>query len=363
MDGGAAGGAAQAKLFAAAGAGDLAGIEAALAAGADVNGLSEPTHVYMRGEADKRTPLEHAVDRCKPGAVQLLLERGARVTTAGEDGRHAFAQLSWRTAASRGASLAIARLLLAAGAALDTPTGLTWVNETQLMVAAEVGYLPAVRLLLEAGANATHSSLRRMGPLHRAAGCGSADGNPAACVEALLDAGAGAAVGAVDIGGATPLHHAAESCEPRHLAAVVRLLVAAGADVNTDPLGAVEPERAAGTPLTALVAKYRARMHAPPLAALAAVLLAVGAEPGPCGFWCMARVRSLPRLDKAKLLGEAAWARRGHLCRLRRRVNPNSEQAAADEAKAAAAESSAAAAGSGPAEGAGGMAPAGDCSE
>jgi hypothetical protein len=67
----------------------------------------------------------------------------------------------------------------------------------------------------------------------------------------------------------------------------------------------------------------------------AVVLLAAGAEVGD-DFWRGYLVKALPRDGRAALLGEAAWARRGHLCCLRRRVNPNSEQAAADESKAAA---------------------------
>jgi ankyrin repeat protein len=122
------------------------------------------------------------------------------------------------------------------------------------------------------------------------------------------------------------VHWVAEDGLEKHTPAVVRLLVAAGADVNAED----------GRGITPLAACQLVGRYSDAIVLVARALLAAGADAS-SGFWGHWTVRRLPRADRAALLGEAAWARRGHLCRLRRRVNPNSEQAAADEARAAAA--------------------------
>jgi hypothetical protein len=103
---------------------------------------------------------------------------------------------------------------------------------------------------------------------------------------------------------------------------VVGLLVAAGGDLDL----------ADGSGRTPLMVNISYRMDAAARMSAAWLLLAAGTRAGG-DVWT--DTAWYPRADKAALLAEAAWARRGHLVRLRRRVNPNSQQAAADEAKAA----------------------------
>jgi ankyrin repeat protein len=310
--------AAQQRLADAAAAGDCAQIEAALSAGADVNAVRTDA-------ATPWTPLTRAVHGWHVDAVALLLARGARVrmkVVMGHEPWPVWGYISWADSSRWDACVAIARLLLAAGADVNAAD---W-QGTALAAAAGAGCAAGVRLLVDAGADVSSAKGRRMTPLHQAAGCPAAGppADPAGCVEALLAAGADAR--AWDIDGARPAHWAARTCGPQHVPAVLRLLVAAGADVNA-------PTRWDSiTPLEGSLA-FRAGTGA--IVPTARALLAAGAQAG-FSFWRRHWVTSLPRAEKATLLGEAAWARRGHLCRLRRVVNPNSEQAAADEAKAAA---------------------------
>ena len=129
-------GQAQADLWDAAIAGDPAGIEAALAAGADVNALD------TRSSRNGRRPLNWAASNNRVTAIQLLLKRGADVNAQNLSGFTALAH-----AAEAGAAEA-AKVLLAAGA--DT-TLKTQAGSTAAEVARQNGH-PDVAQLIDRGA-------------------------------------------------------------------------------------------------------------------------------------------------------------------------------------------------------------------
>lgn len=113
--------------------GDLPGIAAAIAAGADPRAID-----YEEG----CSPLELAAGLGHPAAVRALLEAGAPVDRG-------LVQSPLGAAASQG-HLVVIEALLAAGAAVDAPGEDA---QTPLMSAAAAGALPAVERLLEAGAD------------------------------------------------------------------------------------------------------------------------------------------------------------------------------------------------------------------
>jgi ankyrin repeat protein len=337
----------QQRLWDAAMAGDCAGIAAALDAGADIEGAQQ----LFAGPPSSSLGL--AVRSNHLDAVQLLLGRGASVRPL-PPVTPPLSELMWRWPPGlqqAGDALAIARALLAAGANANA-VGISII--TPLSNAARCGCLAGVRLLLAAGADVSAAPIAGISPLHRAAYSSSEWPDPAGCIGALLAAGADAR--AVTFAGLTPLHCVGSNLHPDHTAAAARLLVAAGADVDArDEYGV--------TPLA-----LAARSGLAPVefalfgcARVARALLAVGADPAAAAFWRLPNIAALPRAAKAELMWEAAWARRGALRMLRRRLNPNSDERNADEAAAAAA---ATAAGTGfAAAGAGGSAaPAADAS-
>lgn len=112
-------------------AGDIAQIEALLAAGADIN---ESTGLA--------TPLYYAVKEKHPDAAALLIERGADVN------RQATWGAPLHIAASEGMT-ATAALLLDHGADVDA----RWKHLTPLLIAARNGKTDVVRLLLDRGAD------------------------------------------------------------------------------------------------------------------------------------------------------------------------------------------------------------------
>ena len=223
-------------LHHAAGFGTLETMKLLLNHGADVNA----------GNKRKSTPLFWALhDQAK---VRLLLDRGAAINAKTIDGRSLIYQ-----AASMGNSMPLLRLLLAKGASPDVKTlaGMTPLmaasargnleamrlliekkadvnarnaaGATALMAAASTGEPEAVRLLLEKGGDPNVKTKRNETALADAATAGVAE-----TVKLLLDRGA--EVNVQDIRGYSPLLYAAGS--DAMPAAVVKMLVAKGADLN-----------------------------------------------------------------------------------------------------------------------------------
>jgi ankyrin repeat protein len=262
-------------------------------------------------------------------AVQLLLSRGARARPL-PPCTPPLSEVHWRWqpgSQEAGDALAIARALLAAGADVDADSGS---HLTPLSNAAYFGCLAGVRLLLEAGAKAGAVSDGGLTPLQCAVHCRYSLAGPPGCIEALLDAGADAT--AASSFGLTPLHRVGSDLHPDHAAAAARLLLAAGADVDArDEYGDTSLALAARPKIDAV--EFTQGGHA----RVARALQAVGADPAACAFWARPNIAALPRRARAELMWEAAWARRGVLRMLRRRVNPNSVERDADEEAAAAA--------------------------
>jgi len=188
-----------------------------IAKGADVNARSRLG----------RTPLGTAAacDGCSD-IVRLLLSKGADPNAQDKGGLTPL----WLAAAA--GDTESMRLLLDAGARVDTPSG---DGTTPLMQAAQNCNPDAVNLLLAHHANInaanTGGGSVKAGPLqlgHLTTLDFAATYCPADLVRALLDAGADPRI--ADVRGITPLMHAVSS--ETQDAAVVRLLIHAGADVT-----------------------------------------------------------------------------------------------------------------------------------
>lgn len=113
----------------------IAGIDAALAAGADF--VSESVQ-----------PVFFSTDRPTTRVIEHLLARGASIT-AEHDGDCPFT--AFHDAASSG-RIDVVRVLLAHGGR-DVIDQFDWINGTPLAYAARNGHLEIVRLLLDAGAS------------------------------------------------------------------------------------------------------------------------------------------------------------------------------------------------------------------
>jgi ankyrin repeat protein len=125
-----------APLFAAAIAGDVARIKAALAHGADIN---------AHNEQDSRfTALMYAIMNGRQDAISVLLENGANSVTA-----NSYNDTPLHFAA-RHSNLSVARILLDRGADINA---LNVYGSTPLHFVAKKGQLLAVRMLLDRGAN------------------------------------------------------------------------------------------------------------------------------------------------------------------------------------------------------------------
>jgi hypothetical protein len=302
--------------------GNVPAMAAALDEGADISGLPQ-----------RDVPLiSLAVQLRNAEAVRLLLSRGAGVGSSWF--AHPPFKFVWpeRVSALWPGCIAIAELLLAAGAAAGKPS----MNDAIVLYrAAASGCAAGVRQLLAAGARChTHwdGSELALCALVAAACCRSDASDPVGCLHALLAADEHPAD---HVSGATRAHllwRAAQRCPPAHFPGVARLLVQAGADVEG---------LARETPLVAAARREHVDPLAEPTVPLPAAdcvsmlraLLALGAAATPA-VWAAGPVAALPRPVRAELVGEAAWARRGRLVALRRQMRQPDEgsRAAANEA-------------------------------
>ncbi len=211
--------------------GDLAEVRGLLDQGTDINGT----------EGAGAAPLHVAAGKCRDAVVELLIARGADVNVRGDDDA---TPLHW---AARAGCLPAMRRLLDAGAdpsikvrapfsgilmdgdGTATSFGGGWppVLGTTLHWAAAAGQTEAASLLVERGARVGELDAGELAPLHYAAQSGSQ-----ATVEMLLSKGA-------------PWHFPEGDDQPIHFAktgAIAALLVARGADPNM-------PSRFRGKPI------------------------------------------------------------------------------------------------------------------
>ncbi|MFO8008909.1 MAG: ankyrin repeat domain-containing protein [Candidatus Brocadiia bacterium] len=284
----------------AAAGGDSALMEFLLAHGAQVNGTDDAG----------MTPLHHAARASNTEAVWCLLKHGSAVGVQDQDG---WTPLHW---AARNGAPEVAGALLLSEAPLDVPDSYGW---RPVHCAAAEGNADVLALLLEAGADPggrirevpedttrwayeyefvrdwlgrkVRRAGRRETPLHMAA----ADGNVE--VAALL-IGAGADIEAQHYHeGATPLILATQA-EHR---AMVRVLLDAGADPNTNP------RDKGGLCVPALYYAVENRDLA-----TAALLVAAGADPecsfGDLGTALMSAKKYYPNKEMIALLkGKGRW--------------------------------------------------------
>lgn len=212
------------SLHEAASKGDVAGVKAAIASGADVNAV-------MRGAGGRSgmTPLICAAYEGNAQTVAALIEAKARVDARADDGRNALMY------AAGWGDEACVRAILAArkGAELHRLVNMVvpdggW---TALMFAAASGNAGSIRALIEAGADVEARNKWRQTALMAAARTGDM-----AKVRALIDAKAN--VGAQDIDSNSALGVA---CASEVDAQLVLLLIDAGADVDQADFEGVTP--------------------------------------------------------------------------------------------------------------------------
>lgn len=138
-----------------------------------VNILStgRPVDVELRMPGGGWTPLMHAVEREHAGVVKVLLDKGAKASTATDDGYTAL-----HFCARRG-NLAIAKMLVSAGADLVAATSTArtgsadddleiTVGSTPLHMAAEEGHSEFITALIEAGASPNSRTREGDSPLY-----------------------------------------------------------------------------------------------------------------------------------------------------------------------------------------------------
>ena len=136
---------------------DVGLVMALLAANVDVNAQVRPS---------QQAPLHLAIRHC-PDMIPALIQHGARASTAQFDGAqplHVLAELG---------DVANMKILLDAGKA-DVHAR-TLDESTPLLLATCAGHLEAVRVLLDAGADANAGNLQQTSPLHCAAQFGHTD--------------------------------------------------------------------------------------------------------------------------------------------------------------------------------------------
>jgi ankyrin repeat protein len=206
-----AGGSRCTPLYIASGKGHLPVVQALLQAGAAVDKAAD----------DGRTPLLVASQNGHLPVVQALLQAGAAVDKAADDGGTPL------LIASQKSRLPVVLALLQAGADVDKAAD---GGATPLLTASEKGHLPVVQALLQAGAAVDKALDDGRTPLYMASQNGHLP-----VVQALLQAGA--AVDKALDNGITPLFVASDK---GHLP-VVQALLQAGADVDKALDGGITP--------------------------------------------------------------------------------------------------------------------------
>lgn len=204
--------------------------------------------VNLKGER----PSQYAIQAHGAAMLELLLNAGAQFEATAADGKKSERRALLCQAVSEG-NIAVVRVLLKAGAKVDTPCfGDQPIHDAATLPTAEI-----FNLLVQAGARADARNAHGEQPIHRAARNATPD-----TVRALLASHAD--LGAKDDKGLQPIHHAACNDDP----AVIRLLLAQGADLNAAATNGDRPLH------------YAVRMGSidPALETLAA-MLADGADP------------------------------------------------------------------------------------
>ena len=211
-------------LRSATGHGYVAIVNALIAAGSDVNGVSRYGATPLTIAADGPVAVDGYAE-----IVNVLIAAGAEVNAATEHGGTPLHR------AARGGDIEIVNALISAGAKVNTKDNS---GDTPLLVAARHGHYPVVETLISAGADVKAINQQGQGSLHLTAGArpsivaGEEDylqtvlAQSAEAIRALIAAGAN--VNAADDDGRTPLHEAAEAGN----FAAAEALLAAGADIN-----------------------------------------------------------------------------------------------------------------------------------
>ncbi len=187
-------------LAEAASSGNVAGMKAAIASGADLQS-SDPLRGY--------SPIHYAILSGSADAVAFLLKLGCDPEFANGRGDNAL-QMALRLGVT-----SVVGTIIDAGAYLDTLNG---EGDTNLMIAARVGFIESIDLLLKAGADVNQPNQSGETALMTAA-----QGIRIACLNRLI--GAEAQLDQTDTKGMTALMHA-------NSIKMVKALIKAGANVN-----------------------------------------------------------------------------------------------------------------------------------
>ncbi len=197
------------RLRAAARAGDLVAVRTALAEGGDPNA----------GDSDGVTPLIAAAYGNHVEVAEALISAGGDVNRKDRTIQSAYL-IATSEIGDSGRALAFLRLMLASGADVN---GLDSFNGTGLIRAADRGYLEIVRELLKTKINVDHVNRLGWTALLEAVILGGGDARHTEVVRVLVAAGVD--VNIADRDGVTPLGHASR----RSYAGMVGILEAAGA--------------------------------------------------------------------------------------------------------------------------------------
>lgn len=228
--------------------GHRATARALIAAGASLDVLSRPEEPQQARLLWGTSPLMLAASRGDLAMVKLLLEAGAdpRVQRKGSDSALHFAARNKAATAAK-----VLRALVAAGAHLDAPGER---GQTALHAACEASATAAVKTLLELGAKSDVRDAKKKLPMDLATSRAIWSAFEAAGVGARVDLHEAAAKGdaarvasALERGQAIDARKSAEKKTALHLAAehghaaVVRVLLDAGADLEAADRGGMTP--------------------------------------------------------------------------------------------------------------------------